>query len=35
MQCFDELPTWLFVIEEKRNIAEGSDLKNPAAAAKK
>jgi hypothetical protein len=27
--------TWLLVIEEKRNIAEGSDRKKPVAAARK
>lgn len=27
--------TWLFVIDEKRKIAEGRDRKNPRAAAKK
>jgi len=27
--------TWLFVMEEKRNIAEGKDRKNPCAAARK
>ena len=30
-----KLTTWLLVIDENRNMAEGNDLKNPCAAAMK